>query len=215
MRLIATSLTSAIRRARLDEAERSDVIAELRGAELARLEMLEERIEPVLRQVPDGVDLFDSGIIPGAHPRLFIDMIAFVEMARDRRTYRFVQDTRHGRVTIAESEKPDTVAEAVTAYIARRLVEREKALAADAPAPGADQSVKVSAAAPAAVEAAPTAAVPVRRKRRGWFAASFKFLLEFLGSVTLAILLALGAWLLWERFGQFWWMELMQIFRGG
>ena len=212
VRLIATSLTSAIRRARLDEAERSDVIAELRGAELARLEMLEERIEPVLAQVPKDVDLFDTGIIPGAHPRLFIDMIAFVEMARDRRTYRFVQDARHGRVTIAESEKLETMVEAVTAYIARRLVEREKALAAgETPA-----HVEATAAGKAAElagaprhNAAAPAAAPPRRHRRSRFAEALDFLLKFLGSVTFFTALALGAWMLWERYVQFWWMALV------
>ena len=125
------SLASAMRRARIEEAERSDALAEVRGAELARLEMLHDAIRPVLAQVPDHIDLFDAGIVPGDRPRLFVDMIGFVEMGGDRRTYRFLQDTRHGRVVVAESDRLDAMAEAVAAYVARRLVEREKALAAD------------------------------------------------------------------------------------
>jgi hypothetical protein len=130
-----------MRRARIEEAERSSVAAELRGAELARLEMLKEALAPVLAQVPEGVDLFDVGIVPGERPRLFVDMIAFVEMGRDRRAFRFVQETRSGRLLLAESERLEPLVEAVTLYIGRRLVEREKALAADvvpaalAPAP--------------------------------------------------------------------------------
>ena len=46
------SLATAMRRARIEDAERSDVVAELRGAELARLEMLKDALEPVLAQVP-------------------------------------------------------------------------------------------------------------------------------------------------------------------
>ena len=95
------SLTAAMRRARTEAAEQSDVVAELRGAEIARLEMLAEAVRPVLDQVPDSVDLFDTGLVPGDRPRYFVDMIAFVEMQRDRRTYHFFQDTRHGRVTLA------------------------------------------------------------------------------------------------------------------
>ena len=125
------NLAQAVRRARSEGAARADVVAELRGAELARLEALEDALQPVLEQVPRHVDLFDVGIIPAERPRLFIDVIGFVEMGRDRKSYRFLQDTRHGRVTVVESEKIEAIVEAVTAYIARRLLEREKALASD------------------------------------------------------------------------------------
>ena len=129
----AANLNESIRKARIEQAERSDVVAELRGAELARLEMLKDALQPVLAQVPDDVDMFDVGIMPGVRPRLFIDMIGFVEMGRDRRTYRFLQDRRHGRVTLLESERLDKTIDAVTDYIARRLIEREKAMAVDDP----------------------------------------------------------------------------------
>ena len=58
-------------------------------------------------------------------------MIAFVDMGHDRYTYRFYQDIRHGRVLIAENQSADAIAAAVADYVARRLVERERALAAD------------------------------------------------------------------------------------
>ncbi|MGE3247270.1 MAG: hypothetical protein AB7F96_11520 [Beijerinckiaceae bacterium] len=128
---VAPSLKGAMRRARIEEAERSEVVAELRGAELARLEMLAEYLEKIYAQVPEDVGLFDGGIAQGDRPRLFIDMIGFVEMGPDKRTYRFIQDTRHGRVILAESERRDTMAEAVSGYVARRLLERERALASD------------------------------------------------------------------------------------
>lgn len=121
-------LRAAVRRARIEDGERSTVAAELRGAEIARLEMLKERLEPVFLQLPKEAELFDLGLVPGEKPRLFVDMVAFVEMARDRRTFRFIQETRAGRVLLAESDKVDPLAEAVTAYLGRRLVERERAL---------------------------------------------------------------------------------------
>ena len=126
---VTPSLKGAVRRARIEEAERTSVMAELRGAEIARLEILAEALEPVFAQVPEHVDIFDAGVMPGETPRLYIDMIGFVEMGPDRRSYRFVQNTRHGRVTAANSEKVEVMVEAVTTYIARRLVEREQALA--------------------------------------------------------------------------------------
>ena len=128
---VVRSLKSAIRRARLEAAERSDVLAELRGAEMARLEMLAEALEPLYAQLPDDIDIFDAGVVPGERPRLFVDMIGFVELANDKRTYRFVQDTRHGRVIIRQSDRADTMVGAITDYISQRLLERERALASD------------------------------------------------------------------------------------
>lgn len=130
------SLATALRRARIANAERSDVRADLRDAELARLEILRDHLAPVLAQVPKDCDLFDVGVSHGERPRLFIDHVGFIEMGRDRRLYRFLQDTRHGRVTIGESENVTTLVQAVTEYIAHRLVERERALSFDFAAQG-------------------------------------------------------------------------------
>ncbi|WP_204351895.1 hypothetical protein, partial [Klebsiella variicola] len=68
-------------------------------------------------QVPVHIDLFDTGLIPGDPPRLWIDMISFVEMARDKRVFRFLQDSRLGRSIILESDNADTIADSVTAYV--------------------------------------------------------------------------------------------------
>jgi hypothetical protein len=152
----ALDLRAAVRRARVEEAERSGVAAELRGAELARLEMLKETLEPVFAQLPREAELFDMGLVPGEKPRLFVDMVAFVEMARDRRTFRFIQENRAGRLLIAESDRVDPVAEAVTAYLGRRLVERERALTQG----------DVVAPSPPPVEPAPVAAVAAPDVRR-------------------------------------------------
>ncbi|RYB04679.1 hypothetical protein [Lichenibacterium ramalinae] len=132
-------LAAAIRAARVEVADRAQALGDLREAEIARLELLREMLEPVLAAVPPEVELFDAGLVPGDHPRLFIDMVAFVEMGRDRRTYRFVQDRRHARTVLHEGDGVTATVAAVTAYVARRLVEREQFLASlahpEAPAP--------------------------------------------------------------------------------
>ncbi|MFZ4534373.1 MAG: hypothetical protein ACOYOJ_21520, partial [Alsobacter sp.] len=84
-------LKSAMRRARVEVAERSAAAAELRGAEVARLEMLKEALEPVFAQLPREAEGFDLGLVPGDRPRLFVEMVAYVELDRDRRTFRMVQ----------------------------------------------------------------------------------------------------------------------------
>ena len=124
-------LRAALRKARMESAERSGVLVELRTAELGRLDLLRQELEPVFAQVPKEIDLFDAAILPGDPARLFVDVIGFVEMGHDKRTYRFFQDTRYGRKTIAESQDLEVMVQAVTDYVARRIIEREKALAAN------------------------------------------------------------------------------------
>jgi hypothetical protein len=78
---------------------------------------------------PTEVDVFDRGISRGETPRLWVDAIAHVSMGRDKRIYRFLQDTRYGRKVLAENVNIPEITEAVTKYIAQRLIERERALA--------------------------------------------------------------------------------------
>lgn len=125
-------LRDALREARIAAAERTDVVVDLRDAEIAQLELLNDEIEPVFAEIPDGVELFDRGISRGDTPRLWLDAVAHVEMGRDKREYRFVQDTRFGRRVLAESAASRDIVEAITRYAARRLIERERALAGDA-----------------------------------------------------------------------------------
>ncbi len=213
------SLQAAIRRARVESAEQSQAVADLREAEVARLELLLEAIRPVLDQTPEGVELFDPGIAYGERPRLFLDMIGFVDMGHDRRTYRFFQDTRHGRVLIAESVLIERIVAAMTNYVARRLVEREQALASDwrsreAAANGAKPSARALRAAGAArlkdrpsppVDAAATG-LPLGGRR--WLAMAgdlFSFLLLTLGSIAFIALVCLGAYAAWNAWGRALW----------
>jgi len=74
--------------ARIEAAERTGVVVDLRDAEVARRELINEELDPVFAEIPDRVDLFDRGLSRGDTPRLWIDAIAHVEMARDKRIYR-------------------------------------------------------------------------------------------------------------------------------
>src|SRR5215470_1033061 len=122
-------LKEALRKARLDQAERTGVVVDLHDAEVARLELLNEALDPLFEEVPAEIDLFDRGISRGETPRLWIDAIAHVAMGRDKRSYRFLQDTRYGRKVLAESVNVPEIVDAVTKYLAQRIIERERALA--------------------------------------------------------------------------------------
>src|SRR5262245_50635814 len=134
-------LRDALRKARIEAADRTGVVVDLRDAEVARLEILNEALDPLFAQVPDSVDLFDRGISQGETPRLWIDVVAHIMMGRDKRIYRFVQDTRHGRIVLAESHEVPAIVDAVTDYVARRMIEREHALVAT-PVPPPEEKEK-------------------------------------------------------------------------
>src|SRR5882757_5060790 len=125
-------LRDALRQARIEAADRTGVVVDLRDAEVARLEILNEALDPLFAQVPEKVDLFDRGVSQGETPRLWIDVVAHILMGRDKRIYRFVQDTRFGRIVLAESHEVPVIVDAVTDYVARRMIEREHALVATA-----------------------------------------------------------------------------------
>jgi hypothetical protein len=124
-------LAATIREVKNALADRDDVVVDIREAQLTRLEMLADELKPVFAEVPVEDDWFDLVISSGAQPRLWIDAVAHVTMARDRRTYRFLHDTRLGRVVLAESSDMKPVADQVTRYIAERMVERRRAMEGD------------------------------------------------------------------------------------
>jgi hypothetical protein len=139
----APRLKEAMRSARLENAERTGVVVDLRDAELARLEILNEALDPLFADVPAEIEMFDRAISKGDTPRLWIDAVAHVAMGRDTRVYRFLLDTRYGRKILAESSNADEIVNAVTRYVARRMIERERALA-DAPMLGGIDPVRRS-----------------------------------------------------------------------
>jgi hypothetical protein len=124
-------LTQAMHQARIEAAERTSVVVDLRDAEVARLELLNEALDPLFAEISPEVELFDRGISRGDTPRLWLDAVAHVAMGRDKRVYRFLSDTRVGRRVVAESHEIADIVKAATDYVARRLVERQRALDED------------------------------------------------------------------------------------
>ena len=158
-------LRDALRKARIEAADRTGVVVDLRDAEVARLEILYEALDPLFSEIPAGVDLFDRGISQGDTPRLRIDSVAHISMGRDKRIYRFTQDTRFGRIVIAESHDVPVMVDAVTDYIARRLIEREHAMVvtpASPPAPALASAPATTAATASSIVA------PVKRRSAVW-----------------------------------------------
>jgi hypothetical protein len=167
-------LRDALRKARVDQAERSAVIVDLHDAEVARLEVLNEALDPLFEEIPKEIDLFDRGISRGETPRLWIDAITHVAMGRDKRSYRFLQDARYGRTVLAESMNVAEIVEAVTKYVAQRLIERDRALADGSPMGIRDLAQEMR----------------LERRRRRWRALR-AFLLGLLAGVAILVAAAL------------------------
>ena len=117
-------LADAVRAAKIAAAQRSDIVVDIREAEKARLGSLADEMLEVADAVPPTDDLFDFTLSEGPQPRYWVDGTAHISMARDRTTYRFMRETRLGRVTLAESTDVQRMVDAVTEYVAERMVER-------------------------------------------------------------------------------------------
>jgi hypothetical protein len=124
-------LAHAIRAVRIAQSEQNDVVADLKEAEQARLELLSEALERVYKDLPPGHEQLLLGLLPGRPPRFWVDATSFVMMGRDKRQYRFVKDTRLGRTVLRESASLEVMVDAITRYVAERIVEREQAIEAD------------------------------------------------------------------------------------
>jgi hypothetical protein len=126
-----STLVDAVRDIKIASAERGDIVVDMKEADRARLELLAQELKPVFDEVPLSDERFDFAISSGLQPRLWIDATAHVLMGKDRRQYRFVRDSRLGRLTLAEGTEIEPIVQAVTKYIAERIYERELAFAGD------------------------------------------------------------------------------------
>lgn len=124
-------LSDVIRERRIAAAEREDVVVDMKEADKARLELLSEELESLVKDIDPEDDRFEFSISSGEQPRLWIDSVTHVHMGRDRRTFRFVRDSRLGRVVLAEDGDLKMIASQISNYVADRIIEREKIFEGD------------------------------------------------------------------------------------
>ncbi|MEZ5873167.1 MAG: hypothetical protein R3D32_15250 [Nitratireductor sp.] len=171
-------LAAAMERIRNAQADRDDVVVEMKQAARTRLEMLAQELGPVFDALPPDNDQFEFALTAGETPRLWIDMTAFVRLARDRRVFEFVKDTRLGRTVLGETENRKRMAQMVTDYVAERVLEKERMIE------GEWLSMKSYDFSRSGDEEVPVvAAAETLRKRSGWFT-FFLFLLGILAGAA-------------------------------
>jgi hypothetical protein len=143
-------LSDAIRDVKNAFADRDDIVVDMRDAHRMRLDLLAAELAPVFAEVPTEMDSFDFAVSSGLQPRLWIDAVSHVAMGRDRRTYRFVRDTRMGRVVLAESTEMKPIVDQVMRYVAERVVERQRLMedGAELPASGTGRAAAAQAQSP-------------------------------------------------------------------
>lgn len=189
-------LSDAIRDVRNAAADREDVVVDLREAQRMRLELLAAELAPVFADVPADNEWFDFAISSGLQPRLWIDAVSHVSMGRDRRTFRFLRDTRLGRVVLAESTDIRPVADQVTRYVAERIVERQRMMEGEvAPALALGAGV---AEAGEAKSALPEIRIDEGTRSGRWKAFWSGLGLVFIGGAV-GLALVMGAAFLWSR----------------
>lgn len=173
------NLAKAMDRTKSALADRDDVIADRKLAARTKLELLADDLRPVFESLPKNSDQFEFALTNGENARLWIDMMSFVRMGRDRRVYEFVKDTRLGRTILADGTDKAKIGEAVTNYVAERVLERERAIEGDWIAMK-DQSPHE-----------PESKTAKPKKQGSATKAGFWFLLGILGG---AVLMVLWAW---------------------
>ncbi|MGK2923027.1 MAG: hypothetical protein ACSLE4_09610 [Methyloceanibacter sp.] len=124
------SLREAIRKARLDEAERLDVTADHRDGEIARLELLKAELETVFAEIPKQDDRFNLTLVPSRPARLWIDLFTYVAIDDGSGAYLFIRNSENGRRTLFSASNVADVTDRITAYMAQEIVRRERMEAA-------------------------------------------------------------------------------------
>ena len=119
------SLREAVRKARLEEAERLHLSADARDGEIARLELLKSELETVFAELPANDDRFNLVLVPSRPARLWIDLFTYATVD-DSGAYLFVRNSENGRRTLFSSTNLADMADRITDYTAREIVRRER-----------------------------------------------------------------------------------------
>ncbi len=119
-------LREALREARLAEAAHFEATLDLRDSKSIRLQLLKDDLMPVIAGSAAAAELFDLALVPGEPPKLWIDLISYVVMEPDPRTYRLLQDRQDRREVLFESGKRTDVGDFIRRHMAHRLIKRER-----------------------------------------------------------------------------------------
>jgi hypothetical protein len=110
----------------LAEAAHFEAVLDIRDAQTLRLQVLKDELAPIIAANAEATAFVDLALVPGDPPRLWVDLITFVIMAPDPRTYRLMQDGPGGRQILLETADRTEMIECVKQHVAHRLIARER-----------------------------------------------------------------------------------------
>ena len=126
-------LADALREARQAEADHFEATLDLRDSKSLRLQLLKDDLRPMVKSSAEARELFDLALIPGEAPKLWIDLISFIVMEPDPRSYRFLQHRQDRREILFETADRELMAAAVRRHMAHLMVARERQSVAPPP----------------------------------------------------------------------------------
>ena len=126
-------LSGALRKARLAEAAHFEAVLGIKDSKSLRLQVLKDEVVPLIAATPEAANVFDLALVPGEPPRLWVDLISFVVMEPDYRTYRLQQDNQAGREVLFETSDRAEMLNYLKTYLAHRMIARERQIVMAAP----------------------------------------------------------------------------------
>lgn len=128
-----TPFGTLLKEARLAEAVHLDAMLKVQTAGSLRLADLRDRLLRALADHPEPRDLLDLRFVQGEAPRLWVDLISYVTMGADGRTFRLHQDGEDRQRTVFQTQDMDEMEQQVLRFIAYRIIQKEKLVARGVP----------------------------------------------------------------------------------
>jgi hypothetical protein len=139
----ADAFTQALKQARLAEAAHLEAEVSLRDARSLRLLALRDALKGDLAGHEAALSLFELNVQDAERPKLWLDLISFIEMEPNPKSYRLTQDGPQGRTGLFETTDAAAMQAQALRHMAHRLVAHDKQAAAFAP-PDTDTKRKYS-----------------------------------------------------------------------
>jgi hypothetical protein len=129
--LAAIALAEAMHRARMMPHAEARVAGAQPTPSLsskARLDVLRKKLKPLYDAIPQDVEGVDLGVVREDKPRLFLDMISFIDVSEESKKFRLIKGGRNGPQVLHETSDETALISRITDYIAERLIVRERIL---------------------------------------------------------------------------------------
>jgi hypothetical protein len=123
------AFTQALKQARLAEAAQLEALVSLRDARSLRLLALRDALKRELAGHDEALCLFELNVQDAEKPKLWLDLISFIEMEPNPKSYRLMQDGPQGRACVFESSDAGAMQAQALRHLAHRLVVHDKLVA--------------------------------------------------------------------------------------